>query len=69
MRSSEIRSGPGLMARFGARGGCLSRCLDRGFCRCLDRGRARQWPRGSAEGGDGGGGRVGDRGAVTAEAA
>ncbi|OSC61516.1 pilus biosynthesis protein TadE, partial [Streptomyces sp. BF-3] len=56
MRSSEIRSGPGLVARFGARGGCLSRCLDRCLCRCLDRGRVRRWRRGLATGGDGGGG-------------
>ncbi|WP_435856551.1 TadE family type IV pilus minor pilin [Streptomyces parvus] len=67
MRSSEIRSGPGLVARFGARDECLSRCLDR--CLCLDRGRVRRWRRGLDTGGDGGGGRVGDRGAVTAEAA
>lgn len=73
MRSSEIRSGPGLGARFRESCRCLSRSHFRRHFRCLgrelSRGATRGRDRGRAPSGDGGGGRVGDRGAVTAEAA
>lgn len=69
MRSSEIRSGPVLGARFGQACRCLSRRHFRCPGRRLSRGATRGRHRGRAPSGEGGGGGVGDRGAVTAEAA